>query len=305
MGSPCEIKLLTHDLEHARRVLETCVQKVKHLNDKYSRYDSNSVVSRINQQAGSGHLTTLDEETQAILNYADVCHAESSGVFDITSGVLRKAWDFKALHAEHRLPSPDFIQELLQLVGWGRVYWQNHQFALPEKGMEIDLGGVVKEYAADVVHEILSRNGISSALVDLGGDIRILSHESDSSSWDIFLKNPFSGNPFLAKIKLRSGGVATSGTGERFFEIEGKRYSHLLNPMTGWPVEKPAASLTILAEQCIIAGSIASIGLLKGKDCLAWLENNIELPYWCCLEDGSLNMNEAARLITVTDAFAP
>lgn len=288
MGSPCDIKIMTSDPKHKAYVLDLAVKEVKRLNDKYSRYNPNSVISKINQCAGNGELISLDEETNAIINYADVCYQQSNGLFDITSGVLRKIWDFKAINQHSKLPSQSQIDELLTLVGWHQIHWENNQFALPKKNMEIDFGGIVKEYAADAVATLCQNEGINSGLVDLGGDIRIIGPYPENDFWTVFIQDPHKTQQYCTELRVLNGGVATSGVYERFIEIEGKRYSHLLNPKTGWPIEEYIVSLTVLANQCIIAGSISTIGMLKGQECVSWLKEHIELPFWCCLADGQL-----------------
>lgn len=291
MGSPCEVRLISKNKEQATKVLKLAVQEVNRLNDKYSRYKADSVISRINQSAGSDRLLTLDEETSAILNYADVCFHESDGLFDITSGVLRKAWNFKTGNITTKAPSQTLLDELLDLVGWQKVYRQGQQFALPQKNMEIDFGGIVKEYAADAVASLCQQQGIYSGLVDLGGDIRIIGPYPDDDYWSIHIQNPQKTGASLRELQVKQGGIATSGVYERFIELDGKRYSHLLNPKTGWPVEDCPISLTVLAPQCIIAGSITTMAMLKGKECANWLQESIELPYWCYLSNGELLTN--------------
>lgn len=294
MGSPCEIRIMVVDPKMGACVLERAVKEVQRLNDKYSRYRPESVISQINQSAGSGQVHVLDEETSAILNYADVCYQQSDGLFDITSGVLRKAWNFKALEHKATLPSDELIQQLLELVGWKKVLWSGSSFALPQKDMEIDFGGIVKEYSADAVAALCHQYGVTSGLVDLGGDIRVIGPYPEQETWRVHVQDPQKTKKSCATLNVSSGGIATSGVYERYIEINGTRYSHLLNPKTGWPVEEYITSLTILADQCIIAGSIATIGMLKGKEGLLWIEQNIDIPYWCCLADGSLISNQTS-----------
>ncbi|KTD44639.1 Thiamine biosynthesis lipoprotein ApbE precursor [Legionella quateirensis] len=295
MGSPCEIRVMAVDQKLGAYVIEQAVKEVRRLNDKYSRYRPDSVTSQINQSAGSGHFNVLDAETQAIINYADVCYQQSDGLFDITSGVLRKAWNFKVVQNKETVPSQSYIDELLDLVGWEKVLWKGDSFALPKKNMEIDFGGIVKEYCADAVATLCLNYGINTGLIDLGGDIRIIGPYPEHDTWTVHIQDPQKIKKSCAQLDVLQGGIATSGIYERFIEIEGKRYSHLLNPKTGWPVEEYIASLTVLADQCIIAGSIATIGILKGRDGLSWLQENIDLPYWCCLATGELITNDGVK----------
>lgn len=291
MGSPCEVRVVTPDQKQGAQVLEMAVKEVNRLHNKYSRYQPDSVLSQINQSAGKGKPYRLDDETKALLNYADVCFQQSDGLFDVTSGILRAIWNFKTIQQTAILPSPAKIEKLLKLVGWQKVEWDEKHFYLPHKKMEIDFGGIVKEYAADAVASLCHSQGISSGLVDLGGDIRIIGPFPENETWNVFIQNPDKSKNYSTKLELLNGGIATSGVYERFIEIEGKRYSHLLNPKTGWPIEEGVASLTVLADQCIIAGSVSTMGMLQGKNCLSWMQDNIDLPFWCCMQNGELITN--------------
>lgn len=288
MGSPCEIRIIADDQKQGAQILEMAVHEVNRLHNKYSRYQADSVITRINQSAGTGKAYLLDEETKALLNYADVCFQQSEGLFDVTSGVLREIWNFKAIKQTAVLPTSAQIDRLLKLVGWQKVEWDADCFYLPLKKMEIDFGGIVKEYAADAVASLCQSQGITSGLVDLGGDIRIIGPWPGDEPWNIFIQSPDKNKKYCTQLALKNGGIATSGVYERFIEIKGKRYSHLLNPITGWPIEESVASLTVLADQCVIAGSISTMGMLQGKDCLRWMQENIDLPFWCCMQDGEV-----------------
>lgn len=293
MGSPCEIRIVSENKNRTKAVLAMAVEEVNRLHNKYSRYQSDSVISQINQSAGRGKAYRLDDETSALLHYADVCYQQSEGLFDVTSGVLRAIWNFKTIRETSILPSPSKINRCLELIGWNKVERDEKHFYLPQKKMELDFGGIVKEYAADAVATLCQREGISSGLVDLGGDIRIIGPYPEFETWNIYIQNPDKSQNYLTKLELSKGGIATSGVYERFIEIEGKRYSHLLNPKTGWPIEEGVASLTIWAEQCVIAGSLSTIGMLQGKKCLEWLQDHVDLPFWCCMQNGELVTNDS------------
>ena len=234
---------------------------------KYSRYLPDSVASRINRAAGRTSVS-IDAETAALLKYAAVCHEQSGGLFDITSGVFRRVW-----HRERStLPLKRELDECIALVGWTKVRYSQKDVYLPLRGMELDFGGIVKEYAADAVAAIARQAGIRHGLVNLGGDICLVGPQEDGEPWPIGIVDPLRPDSAIATVSLMEGALATSGGYERYFEIGGKRYSHLIDPRTGWPVEG-LLSASVAAGQAVVAGSVASIALLQPPDDgLAWLE---------------------------------
>jgi FAD:protein FMN transferase len=209
----------------------------------------------------------VDEETAALLNYADALYKQSNGLFDITSGILRRGWDFKA----GRMPSPQTLAELTAKVGWNRVLWRGSSILLPAAGMELDFGGFGKEYAADRAAAVLQQAGMTSGLVNLGGDIRVLGPQPDGSPWWLAVQHPRDATRHLAHIPLSSGALTTSGDYERFFEQDGKRYCHVLNPHTGWPVSA-WQSVSVVSPLASSAGSLATIAMLKEADAQAFLD---------------------------------
>jgi thiamine biosynthesis lipoprotein len=276
MGSPCQIRLRAASQVHAQALCQPLINEALRFEAKYSRYLPSSLVSQINSAAGAKQI--LDTEAAAIIDYAAQLFIQSDGLFDITSGLLRKAWDFSTA----KLPSEETIQSLLPKIGWQRVEWQNPQLKLPA-GMQIDLGGIVKEYAADALAQCATAQGINEGLIELGGDIRVFG----DSTWPIGISDPRDPGKPLFQLKLQAGGFATSGNYQRFFWHKEKRYSHILNPKTGWPVVTPAG-VSVIADNCLIAGSVSTLALLMGEEhCLAWLYD-VGLPFLCVFNDGRI-----------------
>ncbi len=264
MGSPCELKL-SGDSALCRGVAADCQREAGRFETRYSRFTTDSITAQINAGAG-GAVVPIDAECRAILEYAGVCWSLSDGLFDITSGVLRRVWTKDRL----QLPAPDELRPILALIDWQKVELSEAGVRLGMPGMEIDLGGVVKEYAADALAQRIGLAGIDSGVVNLGGDIFCVGTNPEGLPWRIGIKNP-DGPGAIAQVGIANAGLATSGGYERYFEIGGKRVSHLLNPATGMPVES-LASVSVIADQSVVAGSIATIALLKGQaDGLAWL----------------------------------
>jgi FAD:protein FMN transferase len=267
MGCPCALQIHADSPQDARRLAASARGEIERLEQKYSRYRANSLLSRINASAGDDAGVEVDAETAALFDYAATCHAQSGGRFDITSGILRRAWDFRS----GRLPERERIAELLPLVGWERVRWSGRRIALPRAGMELDLGGYVKEYAADRVAGLLRDAGCGSALVDLGGDLAIAGPHLDGTPWIIGIRDASHPDRAALSVPVFGGGVATSGDYERCMVVDGVRYGHVLDPRTGWPIAG-LASVTVFAPSCLVAGSATTIALLHGDGARAWLD---------------------------------
>lgn len=267
-------------------VISEARSTLERLELRYSRYLDHSLVARINQAAGTPKATPIDDETYHLLNYAEELFQQSEGLFDITSGALRKIWDFRRGHTPSSLPSRQLINQSLQAVGWPKVRFNERAISLPVPGMALDFGGIVKEYAVDAIAKLLYQRGVDSGIIDFGGDIRVLGPQPNRRAWPIGIRDPLQPDHVLKTLYLKSGAVATSGTYERFVNIDGVKYSHLLDPRTGWPVVNPLVSATVLADHAVLAGSIASIALLKGANQgLAWLEN-LGVPYVVVMPSG-------------------
>lgn len=267
MGCPCELRFDADSKEAFSWAVEPCLHEIRRFETKYSRYLPDSVTSAINRAAGASAVP-IDAETAAILSYAAVCHEQSDGLFDITSGVFRRVW-----HPQRTtLPSRQELDACAAKVGWDKVRYSDRRVYLPLPEMELDFGGVVKEYAADAAAAVARDAGIHHGFINLGGDIRIVGPQSDGRPWPIGIVHPLHTDTAIATLSLAEGAVTTSGGYERFVEIEGRRYSHLVDPRTGWPVDG-LLSVSVIASQATVAGSIATVALLQPQaNALSWLE---------------------------------
>lgn len=268
-----EIQLYAPNPTRAQRVADCAIAEVRRIERRFSRYRDDSIVSTINRAAGRREVR-VDTETASLLDYAAACNGQSGGLFDITSGVLRRAWNF----ASGKVPDQGTVTSLLGLVGWGKVIWERPRVFLPVAGMEIDFGGIGKEYAADRAASLCLGEGIEHGLVNLGGDLCALGPQPDGKPWLTGIRHPGHHNLLLARLPLYSGALATSGDYARCIEHQGRRLGHILDPRTGWPAEG-MQSVTVHAPNCLIAGSISTIAMLKGAhQGLDWLAE-ADLPY--------------------------
>lgn len=267
MSCPCEIRLVGPDEAQVQQAAKAGMQEVQRIEHKYSRYRPDSLLSRINAAAGQPHPIPIDEETASLLQLGGQLHLASQGRFDLTSGVLRRAWDFK----RGLLPKQATLDELLPLVDWHRVELEARQVRLPIAGMELDLGGIGKEYAADRAAERCQALGMVGGFVDLGGDIRVIGPRADGTGWRLGIRDPRDEQKLLGELTLAQGALATSGDYERGFQVEGRRYGHLLDARTGWSVSH-WSSVSVAAPSALAAGALATLGMLIGEQAQAMLE---------------------------------
>jgi FAD:protein FMN transferase len=281
MGSPCAIQLYANTRKKAKQAANRAIADVQRLEAIYSRYRNTSFLSEINRVAALGGSITVDTETAGLLDYAATCYRESDGLFDITSGILRRVWDFKS----GNLPSEALINGLLEKVGWDKLHWQSPRLEFPVAGMEIDFGGVVKEYAVDRAAALCWEIGIQHGMVNLGGDIKIIGPHANGNPWRVGIRHPRSNDGILQALEMHTGALASSGDYERCITLNGVRYGHVLNPKTGWPVKR-MASVSVMGNFCLIAGSASTIGMLKEDQGPHWLKT-LGLPHiWVNVDGG-------------------
>jgi thiamine biosynthesis lipoprotein len=282
MGTACEVQLFARILASAQHAARLIVTDVARLERRYSRYREDSFLSEINRFAAVGGKIEVDAETAGLLNYAAACYEQSGGLFDITSGVLRKAWSFDL----GRTPEPGQIECLLEKVGWHRLGWTPPRLDFPVAGMEIDFGGIAKEYAVDRAVTLAREAGVYHGVINLGGDIRIIGPRPDDAPWRIGIRHPERPEVAFQTLSLSRGALASSGDYERCFLIGGLRYGHILDPRTGWPT-RHLASVSVLADFCMVAGSASTIAILMGEGGPAWLEQ-LGLPHVWMTIDGRI-----------------
>jgi thiamine biosynthesis lipoprotein len=282
MAAENEVQLHARGEAQARAAAQAAIDEVMRIEAKYSRYRFDSVLSRINAAAG-GTPVEIDAETQGLLNYADACHRQSEGLFDPTSGVLRRAWRFDS----GQPPSDEQLAAVLPLIGWRSVQRGGRHVRLPKAGMELDFGGFGKEYAVDRALAVLASRGIESGLVNLAGDLAILGPHPGGEPWRMGIRHPRREGALVATLPISSGAIATSGDYERFLEVEGVRHCHVLDPRTGRSA-RGFQSVTVHAPTCLVAGSATTVAMLKGPQAgLEWLDA-LGLAYLVVLEDGAV-----------------
>jgi thiamine biosynthesis lipoprotein len=276
MASPCEVLIETQDPMLANHLTAVAYTETKRIEHKFSRYLPHNPMANINHSEGKP--VAIDDEVFRLLEFANSCFQLSEGMFDITSGVLRQAWKFDG---SDNLPSSEAVAALMPYIGWQKVKYDQSSITLT-KGMELDFGGIGKEYAVDCVAKLCTEYAPTlSVVVNFGGDIQVTRPRYNKQPWHIGIESPEDDDKNATKVlKIISGGLATSGDARRYLLKDGKRFSHILNPETGYPIEKAVRSVTVAAPHCIQAGLLATLALLKGGNAESFLEDQA-VKFWC------------------------
>jgi thiamine biosynthesis lipoprotein len=256
----------------ARAIGMVAAQEAWRVEQKYSRYRDDSVTARIHNNRGLP--SEVDAETASLIDFASQCFDLSEGLFDITSGVLRRAWKFDG---SDRIPEGAAIERLLPLVGFDKLQWRSPHLLLPA-GMELDFGGIGKEYAVDRAYELLAARDATPFLINFGGDLRA-NRPPSYGPWQVGLERPDADREPTMMLDLEHGALATSGDSRRYVLKDGIRYGHILNPRTGWPVLGAPRSVTVAASSCTEAGLLATVALLQGNRAQEFLDEQ-GVRYW-------------------------
>lgn len=255
MASHCELLLRASHLTVARELGECAAEEAWRIEGKYSRHREDSMLSWLHTRRGVP--VEVDEETALLLNYAQRCYHISDGMFDITSGILRRAW---SIDDSDRRPEPDAIAALLPFVGFEKISWQSPTIELPV-GMELDLCGIGRQYAVDRAFELLAAKSKGPFLISFGGDMRA-SGPPPHGCWEI-------GIPCMT-LNIERGALATCGD---------PRIAPAINPKTGWPVPHAPRSITVAAGSCAEAGMLSMLARLQGARARQFL-NEQGVKYW-------------------------
>jgi FAD:protein FMN transferase len=267
MASPCEILVDSDDRSDALLAARIAECEAGRIERKFSRYRSDNEIHKINNAEGSP--VEVDSETSLLIDYAATCYDVSDGMFDITSGVLRRVWKFDG---GHYVPPEDDVREALRHVGWHRVTWDGRTLTMPPR-MEIDFGGIGKEYAVDRTAALIAARMERPFLVNFGGDLFASGPRRGDRPWIVGVDDPSrTGEGVLYQVDLTRGGLATSGDARRFVMWRGRRLGHILSPKTGWPVMDAPSAVTVIDRTCLEAGTLSTLAILQGPRARSFLE---------------------------------
>ncbi|MGF7398918.1 FAD:protein FMN transferase [Thermoanaerobacterium thermosaccharolyticum] len=255
--------------KNAKKAVDESMEKLKEIDNRMSSQKSGSDVEKINKNAGKKYVK-VNSDTFYVIKTALKYGKISGGNFDITIAPLANLWGIGTNHA--RVPSESQIKEAMKYINYRDVLLsaKDYEVKLKKQGMAIDLGGIAKGYAADEIENIMKKNGIEHALINLGGSsVYMYGSKPDGSNWNIGIQDPFGDKgKYFAIVSGKDMLIDTSGNYERYFIQNGKRYHHILNPFTGYPAESGVVSTTIVSTniKSIDADALSTITFILGVE---------------------------------------
>jgi thiamine biosynthesis lipoprotein len=255
MGTQASV--IIHGLEDslAERISSEALGELHRIESVMSNWNEHSEISNLNRHSGNGPYK-VSKELLYIISEAKYYSLLTSGAFDVTTGPLVKLWGFHG--GKPNLPPGSEIDEALNRVGCSHILLDQQAGTVELKeGTEIDLAGIAKGYAVDRCMDVLEAGGARTALVNLGGNIKAIGKPPGKEGWIVGLRDPYGGNSVVGSILICDQAVATSGNYENFIEIEGKRYGHIIDPRTGYPVSD-VLSVTVLAQSALAADALST-----------------------------------------------
>ncbi len=264
MDTFCEISCYTDDREKAIAGIDAAFNEMKRIEKVFNKFDENSEVSKINRLAGSEKIKVTREMFQLIkdsIYYSRI----SGGAFDITVAPLMDIWGFVRKHGT--IPDKETIDDAIKSVGYKNLELDREELSIRflNKGTKLDFGGIAKGYAIDRAKDILASFGIKNALINLGGNIFALGNPPGEKAWKIGVEDPRSKGSLLRSFELTGQAISTSGNYERFFEMAGKRYSHIMNPLTGEPCQG-IISVTIVSDSGESSDALSTAIFVMGEE---------------------------------------
>ncbi|OQW96782.1 MAG: hypothetical protein BWK77_03655 [Verrucomicrobia bacterium A1] len=255
MGTDNEIAFSTSSSPRARDFQEAVLKWVAGFEATYSRFIPESLVGRIHREAGIRPVE-IDAEAAEIFALCDVFHWRTFGVFDPTAGVLTALWDYRDAGAKP--PSDAAVEAARALVGWSRVVRGPGSIFLPEPGMRLDLGGIGKEYAVDRLARLADAHGIRDYVISLGRDIRVRGRSPSGDPWRLGLEHPGQPDRCWGGVVIEDAALCCSGDYRRYFEADGQRYGHIVDPRTGRPADRGCRAAWVIAPTCVEAGILST-----------------------------------------------
>lgn len=233
--------------------------EINRLSAHWSAEDPKSETSVLNRDKCSD----VSPDTAELISRACKLSLLTDGDFDITVYPLVSAWGFYS-NKENRVPKDDEINTLLKSIGYKNIHINGTNIKL--SGVSIDLGGIAKGYASAAAADILKDKGIVSAVMSLGGNVRVIGNRPDGSQWNVAIADPFQSSSNIGVISVTDCAVITSGGYQRYFEKNGKKYHHIIDPKTGRPAESGLASVTVVSSDDVVADALSTALFVKGLD---------------------------------------
>lgn len=287
MDTYAEISCYSSDRNNAVNAIDAAFKEMERIEKIFSKFDENSEVSKINRLAGV-QGTTIDAEVLKLIEDSIYYSRISDGAFDITVCPLMEIWGFA--RKDYVVPDKGKIEETLKRVGYKNIILDSEKLSVKflDKGVKVDFGAIAKGYAVDRAKDILVSYGVKNSLVNLGGNIFALGNAPGNKSWKIGVHDPRNKKKLLHSFELKNRAISTSGNYERFFEIGGKRYSHIMNPVSGEPCQG-IISVTVTADSAEEADALSTaIFVLGGEKGLKLAGSIVNIRVLILKEDGKI-----------------
>ena len=264
MGSSFEITVVAEDEDFAKESLAIAKKEIIRIENLISSWDQKSETSRINRNAGIAAVEVSKELFDLIFRAQQISKL-SSGAFDLTFAAIDKLWNFDGRESE--MPNPDTLKASVFNIGYQLIELDEESLTvfLPKKGMKIGFGAIGKGYAADSAKQLLVERGVLGGIINASGDMNTWGTKPDGSSWTIGIVNPMNNKKVFSWFSLEHNAVVTSGDYEKFTQINGRRYSHIIDPRTGIP-SQGIVSCTIFAGKAELADAIATAIFVMGVE---------------------------------------
>ena len=263
MGTSCRILFTARSRRVAEDLRRGWLDWLADYEFRYSRFIPESLVCRINREAGGGWVET-DKELESLFALCDWYHWLTGGIFDPTALPLLLLWDYKA--ARPAVPEPAGVAEAVRRVSWKRVERRPGVVRLPEAGMALDLGGIGKEYAVDRIVEMAAAAGVEAIMASFGADVRVHGAPPEGGSWRVGLQSPVDPDRCWTGVMAHERAVASSGDYLRYFEQDGRRYGHIIDARTGYPVDNGCRAVSVVAPTCTEAGVLSTAAFVLGPE---------------------------------------
>ncbi len=272
-----EVKAAADMSDEANAVISEAFDLCSDLESKISRTRKDSDISRLNN--AKGEWVDVSEDTRELLQKGIEYSDSSGGSFDITVGGVTEQWDFHAPEGEAKIPDAEALAEAVKHINYRNIVIEGNKVRLTDPETKLDLGGVAKGYIGDRMSELLESKGVVSAVINLGGNVICIGGKTDEDDFAIGVETPFSDRKeIIGKIDARDKTLVTSGVYERQIEVDGKKYHHILDTKTGWPVGTDLDAVTLIADKghsgdidalstiCLILGADEGMKLIEGQD---------------------------------------
>lgn len=279
MGTFVEIRVFEPEMEpkKVQYAIKKAMDEIKGVSRIMSSFDVKSDISRVNAEAGQKWVS-VNPKTIEVLNKALKLSEMSNGVYDISVGRILELWGFSG-NGQRSIPEKKEIETAMLGVGFEKVFIdeENDRVKFKNSYTKIDLGSIAKGYAVDLAAQSLKRTGVKNALVNAGGDIYCMGSNKDMHGWVVGIRHPREKNEIIGTLAIKDKAVVTSGSYENFFIKDGKKYNHIIDPGTGYPVENNIVSVTIISSDTATADGLATMiaisGVNKGLEIVRSLED--------------------------------